>query len=153
MTRSLVCDAEGIIVAETVFRCVRCATVLTSVQTAQQHYYHSHMDSDEESGMGEEQDRQPHRESADMDMGTEESGQVSPSSSLSDSHPTVVKALTAAFNPCHGPDRSGSQMDVGANLNGMSCTLLVYVFVCAVSVQTNARCDHVSVRQSVAALA
>lgn len=122
MTRSLVCDAQGIIVAETVFRCVRCATVLSSVPVAQQHYYQCHMDSDEETG-GISQDQRRWRQSVDTnpDMRTDGVGdQVSPSSSLSDSHPNVVKALAAAFTPCPGPGlvREASQMDVGANLNG-----------------------------------
>lgn len=118
MTRSLVCDAQGIIVAETVFRCVRCATVLSSVPVAQQHYYQFHMESDEElSGIGQDKDREPVDTNTDMRA----DDQVSPSSSLSDSHPNVVKALTAAFTPCPGPGRGcrgASQMDVGANLNG-----------------------------------
>lgn len=88
-TRSLICNEEGIIIAETVFRCVHgsCAKLLTSIRSAQQHYYNSHMDDSDN-----EESKSP--------MMLEMAEQASPASSLSDSHPNVVKALTTVFHPC-----------------------------------------------------
>ena len=75
--RSLVCDTNGIIVAETVYRCLLCSEIFDSVIEAKHHYYEYHVDDDD-------------------DEDTRQS--VSPlmhfGSSLSQSHPNVVRALT-----------------------------------------------------------
>ena len=44
--RSLVCDANGIIIAEMVYRCMICSAVLDSISEAKIHYHNNHIDSD-----------------------------------------------------------------------------------------------------------
>ena len=94
-TRSLVCDEDGLVVAETVFRCILCHEVQSSIQSAQDHYYFCHMDHED----GEElSDPSPVGDSSDpLGPGTPVSP---PSYSLIDSHPNIVKALSTAFTPC-----------------------------------------------------
>ena len=45
--RSLVCDPTGIIIAETVYRCMICSFISDSVARSQSHYYKKHMKDDE----------------------------------------------------------------------------------------------------------
>ena len=126
MTRNLVCDADGIIVAETVFRCMRCSLVLQCVQQAKEHYYTHHMDDDEMmngNGTSDEQERKtsqmpklrkehnPIQLSSHTSVAVNDSipftGHADPvSSSLSDAHPTVVKALTAGVSILQSTDQS-----------------------------------------------
>jgi hypothetical protein len=44
--RSLVCDANGIIIAEMVYRCMICSTVSESISDAKLHYHNNHIDTD-----------------------------------------------------------------------------------------------------------
>ena len=45
--RSLVCDANGIIIAEMVHRCMICAHISESINDARQHYQTNHFESSE----------------------------------------------------------------------------------------------------------
>ena len=99
-TRTLLCDGSGIVVAESAFRCIRCRIISCSMKQAQDHYYTYHMEHDEEPGIDDV--RTAAVSSATEDTDPLAVGQSSPSSSssLGDSHPTIVKALTSPFNPC-----------------------------------------------------
>ena len=48
--RSLICDANGIIIAEVVYRCMICSSVLNSITEARSHYHSNHIDLDEPNG-------------------------------------------------------------------------------------------------------
>lgn len=48
--RSLICDANGIIIAEVVYRCMICSSVLNSITEARSHYHTNHIDLDEPNG-------------------------------------------------------------------------------------------------------
>lgn len=41
--RSLICDQNGIIIAETVYRCLFCASIFNSLDLVHIHYYHDHL--------------------------------------------------------------------------------------------------------------
>ena len=45
--RSLVCDANGIIVAEMVYRCMICAEIHEVLDECERHYHHEHMNEDD----------------------------------------------------------------------------------------------------------
>lgn len=53
--RSLICDANGIIIAEMVFRCMVCAKIHDSSGEAQTHYQDEHMDENDEKPNDEKQ--------------------------------------------------------------------------------------------------
>ncbi|RWS31079.1 nuclear receptor-like protein [Leptotrombidium deliense] len=46
--RSLVCDQKGVIIAESVYRCMVCAKVSDTIRDAKIHYKNSHIDDDEQ---------------------------------------------------------------------------------------------------------
>ena len=48
--RSLICDANGIIIAEMVYRCMICSAVADSIADAKIHYHNNHIDNDVENG-------------------------------------------------------------------------------------------------------
>lgn len=89
--RSLVCDSNGIIVAENVFRCMLCSSIFDSIAESKRHYYQFHVDDDDDEDLREVKQ------------------QVTQSrSTLSQAHPTVVKALTYANSEAVG---NGSQAE------------------------------------------
>lgn len=89
--RSLVCDSNGIIVAENVFRCMLCSSIFDSIADSKRHYYQFHVDDDDDEDLREVKQ------------------QVTQSrSTLSQAHPTVVKALTYASSDAVG---NGSQAE------------------------------------------
>lgn len=48
--RSLICDANGIIIAEMVYRCMICSSVLDSIGDAKLHYHKNHISDDDHNG-------------------------------------------------------------------------------------------------------
>lgn len=121
--RSLVCDSNGIIVAENVFRCMLCSSIFDSIAESKRHYYQFHVDDDDDEDLREVKQ------------------QVTQSrSSLSQAHPTVVKALTyacsevaakgssAASSPDPPVDRGKQQIVIANSTIEYNC---VNVFFCS----------------------
>lgn len=54
--RSLVCDSNGIIIAEMVYRCMICAFISDSICDAQRHYQVRHMDGDNQASTSVKQE-------------------------------------------------------------------------------------------------
>ena len=68
--RSLICDPNGIIIAETVYRCMICCHISDSVARSQSHYYKHHMKDDERPPTSDQDP--PQREPEMIDVRDEE---------------------------------------------------------------------------------
>ncbi|KAI1299988.1 hypothetical protein HDE_03653 [Halotydeus destructor] len=108
--RSLVCDANGIIVAEMVYRCMICTTVSDCIADAQKHYRSKHMDTighDDEpmvSYEDEDADESMVGDVHDLPESSDELG-AADRATLTFSHPSGLKKLqsTAGDSDDEGP--------------------------------------------------
>ncbi|RWS12801.1 hypothetical protein B4U79_12721 [Dinothrombium tinctorium] len=83
--KSLVCDCNGIIIAEMVYRCMLCSAISESVSEAQKHYQIKHLDCEFSPAMGNHEPNVLHSRD-DSDLGEEfpEEDEVASESLLSD---------------------------------------------------------------------
>lgn len=107
--RTVICDQDGYVLAESVYRCLKCPAVLSSVSSAQRHYYACHMTDDQDNEIED-----PFF-GADNWSDGQDDGRVA-SSALTDTHPNVVKALTAPFSPV--AESSSSRQSLAVVPNG-----------------------------------
>jgi len=66
--RSLVCDPNGIIVAEMVYRCMICFYVTDTMVEAKEHYTLKHMDDEEDKDLHENQETFPESDVNNLSM-------------------------------------------------------------------------------------
>lgn len=91
--RSLVCDSNGIIVAEMVFRCMICAAVCDSISDAQKHYQRRHIDSANRHSPDEDLNLD-----LDLDLEDESDGFELDNEPPSDSELAALDRATLTFN-------------------------------------------------------
>jgi hypothetical protein len=93
--RGVLCNAQGLVIGEMVYRCIKCSEVTSSHESARSHYFQNHVDPDDEDAghMSSDPDEQDQRlQSAVIDSNIKSDQTSSASSSLTESHPTLVRS-------------------------------------------------------------
>ncbi|KAI1277772.1 hypothetical protein HDE_14586 [Halotydeus destructor] len=120
--RSLICDANGIIVAEMVYRCMICSNILDSISEAKAHYHKDHIDADEldtgHAGADDPLTFPDNDHSVDLNNDSEAESNVSQpltgSSSLNYSYAStpVAQNFDCQSKTAHSTGRSGSKKSI-----------------------------------------
>lgn len=116
--RSLVCDANGIIIAESVYRCMICSSVLDSIADAKIHYHNNHIDNDMENSSCSDPLLFPEEDlSLDLSSDEGEGGHLNPGhQSLSHSYSVGVRG--SQHHPHHGHHSDHNMSGYGSSASG-----------------------------------
>lgn len=106
--RSLICDANGIIIAEMVYRCMICSSVADSIADAKIHYHNNHIDNDIENGGSCSDPLMFPDEELSMDLSSEEEDHMSHSYAAS-AAPIINASTSGRMGGSGGRGAAGRQ--------------------------------------------